>query len=86
MLLGSLYDLKDLRAMLQYVGENREEIYCYVRKCLKLYIFYNIVFDLEIHFHDISAFSISDLTDPVGILDHAYVPRVAEMVHYFFAV
>ena len=52
----------------------------------KFHILNDVVLDLQVHLHDIAAFGISDLSDAVGIFDNSYIPRIAEMIHYFFAV
>ena len=46
----------------------------------------DIIFNLQIHFHNVSALRVAYLADSVRILDHTDIPRITKMIHYFFTI
>ena len=85
-LVGELERLAD-RLALDHFG-------CHRARCdrgaaaegLELDVNDDVILDLEIYLHNISALCVADLADAVSILDDADVAGVAEMIHYLFAV
>ena len=55
-------------------------------KGLKLHIVNFVVFDFQIHLHDIAALGVADLTDAVRVFDLADVARVHEVIHHSFRI
>ena len=45
-----------------------------------------VVVHLDIHFHNIAAFGVANLTNPVGVVHFANVARVLKVVHDLFTV
>ena len=49
---------------------------------LKLHIFNLIVFDFEIHLHDVAALGVADFAHAVRVLDASHISRVHEVIHH----
>ena len=46
----------------------------------------NIIFNLDVHAHDIAALGITDFANTVGIFDHTHITGMGEMIHNNFRI